>query len=153
RVPKITEDNQFIKDEIIKRTEEMLKLEEVKLSDLVDFSDVLMQKFDSVKILDENLVLVKDSKWIKCKIKSDKDFVSKIIQKEFMHNELKLEDKKISLSELKSCPAIEFEKQKALKDYIDDLVFALYFNIRLSEIGFEFADKIKEECKKSKFNW
>jgi hypothetical protein len=47
QVPKITECNQHIKDEIIKRAEEMLALEEVKLADFVDFSGVVMQKFDA----------------------------------------------------------------------------------------------------------
>ena len=42
RVPYITEDNQFIKVEIIRRAEELVNLEEVKLSDLVDFSHILV---------------------------------------------------------------------------------------------------------------
>ena len=38
-----------------------------------------------------------------------------------------------------------------LKDYVDDLVFALYFNIELNNIGFENKEEIKLNCKKSKF--
>ena len=50
RVPYITKDNQFIKVEIIRRAEELVNLEEVKLSDLVDFSNIMVQKFDSVEV-------------------------------------------------------------------------------------------------------
>lgn len=149
RVPKITEDNQSIKDEIIKKTEEMLALEEIKLSDLVDFSQVMMQKFDGIEIEDNNLVLVKDERKIKCKIKNDYDLVKKITKERF-NNKL-FKDKEINLSELKSFSAIDFEKQKALKDYIDDLVFALYFNVRLKEIDFSKAKSLKKECEKSEF--
>jgi len=42
RVPYITKDNQFIEVEIIRRAEELVNLEEVKLSDLVDFSHILV---------------------------------------------------------------------------------------------------------------
>jgi hypothetical protein len=42
RVLYITKDNQFIKVEIIRRAEELVNLKEVKLSDLVDFSHILV---------------------------------------------------------------------------------------------------------------
>jgi hypothetical protein len=42
RVLYITKNNQFIKVEIIRRAEELVNLEEVKLSDLVDFSHILV---------------------------------------------------------------------------------------------------------------
>lgn len=151
RVPKVTEDNKFIKDEIIKRTEEMLELEKVTLSALIDFSGIMMQKFDNVLIEDNNLILVKDNEQIECKIKNSIDLVSKIVNEKYIGEELNLSDKKVSLSELKSTPAIDFEKQKAIKDYIDDLVFSLYFNVQIKKIGFEFVDKIKKACQKNKF--
>ncbi len=153
RVPKITEDNQFIKNEIIKQTEKMLKLEEIKLSDLVDFSKVIMQKFDNVFVEDENLVLEKSSKKIKLKIKNGKKIIRQAIEEKFRTaGRLKLSGKlKINLSELKSLPIIDFEKQKLLKDYIDDLVFALYFGIKTSDVGFEKAKKIKSVCEKNEF--
>ncbi len=153
RVPKITEDNQFIKNEIIKRTEEMLELEEVKLSNLVDFSKVMMQKFNNVFIKDENLVLEKDDKEIKLKIKRDAKIVKQAIEEKFgTGGRLKLKEKlKINLSELKSLPVIDFEKQRLLKDYIDDLVFALYFNARISDVGFNKAETIKSLCEKSEY--
>lgn len=151
RIPKITEDNQFIKNEIIKKTEEMLALEEIKLADLVDFSGVMMQKFDEAAVEGDNLVLIKDGKKITIKIKKDKDLVKQTIADKFNGNKLKLKDKEIILPELKETPAIDFEKQKQLKDYIDDLVFTLYFNIQIKEIGLDKAETIKSACEKSEF--
>ena len=151
RIPKITEDNQFIKDEIIKRTEEMLALEEVKLTDLVDFSGVMMQKFDDLVVEGGDLVLMKDKKKFLCKIKKDKNLVKQTIADKFNDNKLKLKDKEIILSDLKEMSVIDFDKQKELKNYIDDLVFALYFNARIDEIGLDKAEKIKKKCAENKF--
>jgi len=151
RVPKITERNQFIKDEIIKRTEEMLALEEVKLTDLVDFSGVMMQKFDDLVVEGGDLVLMKDKKKFLCKIKKDKNLVKQTIADKFNDNKLKLKDKEIILSDLKEMSVIDFDKQKELKNYIDDLVFALYFNARIDEIGLDKAEKIKKKCAENKF--
>ena len=145
RVPKITEDNQFIKDEIVKQTEEMLALEDISFDDLVDFSGVMRQKFDSVIVEGGNLVLVKDEEKIKCKIKKNKELVEATIKAKLADNKL-LKEKEINLSELKSLTAIDFEKQKSLKSYIDDLVFALYFNVPLTKIGLDKAKIIKSAC-------
>lgn len=151
RIPKITEDNQFIKDEIIKKTGEMLVLEEVKLSSLVDFSGVMMQKFDQVEVEGDNLALIKDGKKIILKIKKDKNLVKQTIADKFNGNKLKLKDKAIVLSDLKEMSVVDFEKQKELKDYIDDLVFALYFNVLIRKVGVSLADEIKKKCEENKF--
>lgn len=152
RVPKITEDNQFIKDEIITRTEEMLVLEDVRLSDIVDFSSVMQQKFDGSIIINQNLCLLnKDEKNIECKILGNKQLVSQTVSQAFDNNRLFNQDKKIIFNDLKNLPAIDFEKQKQLKDYIDDLVFALYFNIVISKIGLNHANEIKKACEKNKY--
>ena len=151
RVPKIIEDNKCVKDEIIKRTEEMLSLEKVKLSGLVDFSGIMMQKFDSVRVQDGNLVLHRGTKERRLKIKSDRHVVAGAIAEMYPSEGLEFESAKISLSELKELPAIDFQKQTALKDYIDDLVFALYFNFPLGKVGFEYADEIKKTCRNSQY--
>jgi len=150
RVPKITEDNQFVKDEIIKRTEEMLELEDVELADLVDFSGVMVQKFDDMKVANGYLVLEKDGKETKCKIVKDKNLVEKTI-KDIAGNKKLFKDEKVALSELKSLPTIDFEKQKETKDYIDDLVFALYFRVPIKKIGLDRAREIKRKCDGNKF--
>jgi len=152
RIPKITDQNQFIKDEVIKRTEEMLELEETKLSDLVDFSKMLMQRFDDISIKDGYLILEKDKKQMKLKIKDGQKLVEQTIKNIRKDNKLELGDKKeINLSELKDLLIIDFDKQKELKDYINDLFFALYFNVPIKETGINQAEKIKKMCIENKF--
>lgn len=150
RIPKIIDRKQHIKDEIIKRTEEMLNLEEKTLSDFVDFSGVMLQKFDNVEVEENNLILRHNNDTIKLKIKNDIKLVTETIQKE-LKEEFKLGDQKINLSDLKNLPVIDFDKQKKIKDYIDDLVFVLYFNIEIGENHLNHPEKIKNLCSKNKF--
>lgn len=147
RVPKITNDNQFIKSEIIKRTEEVLGLENMTLDDLVDFSGVMVQKFDSLVVENNYLILIKDNEKKKCKIKESSDLVKKTLAP----GGSLFGKEKIVLSELKSLPVINIESQKKLKNYIDDLVFALYFNIELEKADISKASTIKNVCSKHKF--
>lgn len=151
RVPKVTERNRFIKDEIIEKAKEVLVLEEVRLADLVDFSRVMMQKFDAVLVKGNNLILCKDKTERKLRIKSNKSLVDKTITDKYRTDELEFEREKIKLSELKSLPAIDFGKQAQIKDYVDDLVFALYFNIPLAKVGLNYATEIKKVCQNNKF--
>jgi hypothetical protein len=151
RVPRITEANEFMKYEIAKRTQDILDLEDVKLHDLVDFSKVMTQKFDGVKVKGNNLVLYRGTRERKLKIKKNKELVEKTINAKYASEKLEFEREAIRLSELKSLPCIDFEKQAQLKDYIDDLVFALYFNEPLSKIGVAKASDIKKACQKNRF--
>jgi hypothetical protein len=151
KIPKMGEHKQVVKDEIIQRTEEIIALEEVKLADLVDFSNVMIQKFDAASVKGDSLVLYRDKKERKLKIKSNKALVEKTITDSYRSDKLEFENVKIKLSQLESLPAIDFEKQESLKDYIDDLVFALYFNIPLTKVGFQHAHEIKRECEKSTY--
>jgi hypothetical protein len=151
RVPKINGGNNFIKDEIIKRTEEMLALEEKTLSDFVDFSGVLVQKLDDVQVEGNSLVLVHDKRKTELQIQGDTGLISSTIAKEFVAKRLKLEKRRISLSELRNLQVFDFEKQTKLKAYIDDLVFALYFKIPLKEVSLEKADEIRKVCLESKY--
>ena len=151
RVPRIGKHNQHIKDEIIKRTEEMLAMEERTLSDFVDFSGVMMQKFNNIAVEGNQLVLTRENEKTKLKIKNDTKIITEAIREKFYGNKLIPEKQKISLSELKNLAVIDFERQKELKEYIDDLVFTLYFNIHLGKTGFNKASKVKSECAKNKF--
>jgi len=151
RVPKINKNNQPIKEEIIKYTEELLALEEKKLSDFVDFSKIMLQKFDRVFVEDNNLVLEKDDKKIKLPIKENYGLVKKCLNEKYGKQLIRSEKQKISLSEIKDLPIIDLEKQQKIKDYIDDLVFALYFNIPLEKIGLNYAGEIKMKCSKNPF--
>jgi len=122
----------------------------VKISDLVDFSEIMTQKFDGMRVESNSLVLEKEESEIKCKIKNDAELIKETIKN--IHSDKKLfKEGKIILSELKNTPAIDFERQKEIKDYVDDLVFALYFNILIEKIGLESAEKIKEKCEESRF--
>jgi len=151
RIPKMSEGNLNVRDEIIRQVERLINIERLALSDLIDFSSVMMQKFDGVLVKGNNLVLCKDKKERKLKIKNNKDLVEKTIIDKYRSEELEFEREKIRLSGLKSLPAIDFEKQKHLKDYVDDLVFALYFNIPLTKVDINNAAEIKKVCKKNKF--
>ena len=151
RVPPITRKNRHIKKEIIERTEEMLALEERTLSDFVDFSQTLIQKFDDVQVDGNALVLCHDNGKTELQIEGDAELVATAISKNFETERLKLEKRRISLSELRNLQVIDLERQTQLKDYIDDLVFALYFNIPLREVSLEKSDEIREACTESKY--
>jgi len=140
RIPKITEFNQFTKDKIIKLTDQLLKLEEMKLSDLVDFSGILQQKFSEVSVIGNKLKLHNGTELIELFIKGD----TKIIAGN-------LEENPYSLEELKQLPMIDFERQKKIKHHIDDLVFALYFNVPLRQKDIDNPDKIKLFCQSNHF--
>lgn len=150
RIPKITENNQNIKEEIIKQAEEILNLEEKMLSNFVDFSKVMLQKFDNVLVESNNLVLGKNKNKIKIQIKDNKNLIKKLIDEKY-NKGLKLDKSTISLSELKTLPIIDYNRQQKLKNYIDDLVFALYFNVELKTLGTNKADHIKESCSKNPY--
>lgn len=151
RVPKINKNNQSIKDEIIERTEKGLSLEEKRLSDFVDFSKVMLQKFNKVSVEDDNLVLEKDDKKIKLTIKENGDLIKKVLTEKYSKQVLNLEKQKISLTELKDLPLIDCDKQRELKDYIDDLVFALYFNINIKKLGLNRETEIKSKLLANKY--
>jgi len=124
-IPRITKENQFIKDESIKCAEEMLDLEDCQLQSLVDFSDITRQKFDSAEVRGNNLILTQNQQEYKAPIKSKKDVVSAVLKEQY--GDKSLLPGEIVLSELKYLLALDNDLQKSLKDYIDDLVFALYF--------------------------
>ena len=149
RVPLISEKNQSLKDEVIKLTEEMLDLEDVQLQDIVDFSDITRQKFDHVEVRGNGLVLEKSGQEYIAPIKSKKDVVRAVIKEQYGDKELVPGE--VVLSELKHLMAIDRELQGSLKDYIDDLVFALYFDVPIKKVGLKEAGQIKELCRKNEF--
>jgi hypothetical protein len=151
RIPQITSDNQHIKNKVIKLAEKLLDLEKITLGDLVDFSGVMTQKFDSASVEDSHLVLKRGKDETKLSIKKDKELVKKIIEVDSEKLKLNFENKEIVLSELMSTPAIDFEKQKAIKNHIDDLVFALYFNVDIPKNKLDKPEEIKKLCQKNKF--
>lgn len=149
RVPKIKKVNQFIKDEIIKRAGEMLDLEDYQLQDFVDFSDITKQKFDDFEVRGNNLILTKNGEKYKAPIKSKKKVVKSTLSEKF--GDKTLLPSEVVLSELKHLIAFDRDLQESLKAYIDDLVFALYFNISLPKVGLKHCSEIKKGCQKNKF--
>lgn len=133
RTPKITDLNQYIKDKIIQLTNDFLNLEKGTLSDLVDFSGVLTQKFDSVRVENKYLILSRGKKETKLLIKKDKDFIQEVFDGNSEGFKFKDGIKEIFLTELMSTPFINVKEQEAIKKHIDVLIFSLYFNINIPD--------------------
>ena len=148
RIPKIVSENQFIKDEIIKTTEQMLDLEKATLRDIVNFNGVQMQQFNKISVVGNNLVL--DSMTLEIPDNYVEAVKFALKNKYFDKNGNPLLTE-IRLSELKLLPVIDFEQQEKLKNYIDDLVFALYFNVPVKIVGTEHANEIKQLCQENEF--
>ncbi|MDD5458813.1 MAG: Eco57I restriction-modification methylase domain-containing protein [Phycisphaerae bacterium] len=149
RIPKITKDKTFVKDEIVEQIEKLLDLEDCQLQDFVDFSGITKQKFDYLEVRGNNLVLTKGGEEYKAPIKSKKDLIKTVLKENFGEKELLPGD--IVLSELKHLTALDKDLQKTLKNYIDDLVFALYFNVPVKKVGLSNASQIKDLCRKNEF--
>jgi hypothetical protein len=148
RIPNINNHNIDIKKEIISSCELLINMESICINEIVDFSKLLFQKFDNVYVKGKELVIEYKGQSSKCKITGDISLVEKCIE-EFLKSDL---FKEVALiSDLKQIPAYDVEYQAEIKDYIDDLVFALYFKIDIPKLGFENRDKIKKLCEKNKY--
>jgi hypothetical protein len=142
RVPLIAAENEHIKREIVGRTQEILDMELVTVGDLVDFSDTLMQKFDDVKVIGTNLVLTRGNRSVKLHVRSNRLVLAKVVQQAF-RNLMMVPRTAISLQELRSLRVLDTSRQQQVKEYVDDLVFALYFEIPLTRIGIDHAKEIR----------
>ncbi len=143
RIPKITERNKHIKTEIIKETQKILDYETKKLSDFVNFSEIMLQEFDNISTDKNNLCLHKNDKIYKLRINKNAELI-----------ELKFQNFKISkfnLQELKDFEIIDFEKIDELKTHINNLIFALYFNVRILQSDIKTIENVKNLCAKNKY--
>ena len=145
RVPKVGDNYSMLKQKIIELTEDLLKLEESKLSQYINFSDILIQELDKIDFDKDYIIFVSGNDHIKRKIKHNAQFIHNLLK-----NKGILKKEKINLTDLKNMTVIDFEKQKELKDYIDDLIFSLYFDIDIKKF-FHDKNKVKELCKKNSF--
>ena len=134
RVPLITEKNQFIKDEIIQLADKIFDIESTKLSDFVDFSQVMMQKFDTISFSENCLQLHNENQTLKCKLKNN----SKLVE-QFVTNYKPIG--KILFNELKSMQCVDNELLISILQTIDNLVFTLYFNIPITTL-----ENVKSIC-------
>jgi len=133
RIPIITKDNQKLKDKIITLTESMLAFESVILRDIVDFGRLNVQQFDTIGI-EKNELLLSNNKEFRLKIADGKaKLVQKVIKEKFQDKGF-LTGQTVSLTELKSLPGIDFDRQHDIKKEIDDIIFALYFNTPVKDV-------------------
>ena len=147
RVPKITTENQHIKEKIIELTEKMLALENVVLKDMVDFSDLRVQRFENVQVVDNELVLTFNNKQYRQKITTGKeDLVKKVISEKFYSNNLIFNRDFVTLQELQTLETIDYDLQSQIKNHIDNLVFALYFEIKIPENQIDNFKFLEKEC-------
>ncbi len=131
KLPKITDFNKNIKEKIIKLTEEFIKTESFKLTDFINLDNFLIQKFDNVFIRDKELIITKNEKEYNFLMQDKFDIISKQIE------EIK------TLSDLKNLQIIDYLQQAKIKENIDNLIFALYFNIKDDENLIENKKKHK----------
>jgi len=149
RVPKIGNTNEHLKKEVIALADELVMGERSSLMDHVDFRDVLLQKFDRIEMADRDLHLGFKGSVVKCPITGDIDLVKHVIHSYALTTQDSSEARK--LATLKLLPAVDQRRQVELKKYIDDLVFSLYFNVKLPKIGFESRQVIRNTCKKHEY--
>lgn len=149
RIPKVKTE---IYKEIITTTQKILDLELIKLSDIIDFSNISIQKFDKYELQSNNILLYNKENKYSFKISKNRyiNIINKIISTTYPSNLLE-ENNQILLNELKNLSIIDVEEQNILKNYLDDLIFSLYFNIPLQNYGITYANDVKEQCKKNKF--
>lgn len=144
RVPVIGPEKQAIKDEVINVTKQLLKLEKVRLADIVDFSNVMQQKFDTATVEGLSLILVRSGQTLKLPIQGLP-----------MAAEIALVDYNLtenpSLESLKSLPIVDQVLKKELVEYTNDLIFSLYFNVKLPELTTNNALNLAAAVKKHKF--
>ena len=149
QVPEIKEHNKIIKQEIITCSQDLLDCESQTIADLVDFKDILQQKFDAIEVQGDNVVICYKDNCVKCKIKGNASFVKTKLTEQLS---LIIDANGIgSITDLKYMPVIDTECQEQIKKYIDDLVFALYFKVKLTDIGFSKKDKVHKTCAKHKY--
>jgi hypothetical protein len=145
RIPKITEENLHLKNEIVKEVNKLLNLETLQLKDFVKFTTT-KQKFNSIEVEGNNLILIElDGNTVKQQIRNNSDIIKTLVEEKFTKST------EISLHDLKYMPCVDFEKQSEIKKYIDNLVFALYFNIPIKKDKLGDNDFLTRECKKQDF--
>jgi len=149
RVPKINSFNEHLKSEIITQTNKLFEIESYLFSNHIDFKGILQQKFDSVEVQGNKLIICYKTNCAKCNITGN----SALVQQTLADNLPSLTDENGigSISELKNLPVIDFELQQEIKNYIDDLVYSLYFKVKQLDLGFANRDKVHSACVKHKY--
>jgi len=127
KTPIINEKNVHIKNQIIKLVEELINSEQLKLADLVDFSNVMFQKIDNITFSNDFITLFNENNSVKCKIIEKPDLIQRTIKDiSFVH--------KIEIQKIKNLFCIDKILQNDIVEKINNLVFILYFNIEIVDI-------------------
>ena len=118
-------------------------------SNQADFKGILQQKFDSVEVQGNKLVICYKSNCVKCNITGN----AALVQQTLTDNLTSLTDENGigSISDLKNLSVIDFATQGEIKNYIDDLVFSLYFKVKQLDIGFTNRTKVHSACARHKY--
>jgi len=78
--------NQQLKEIIIQQVEQLLENEAVTFFNFIDFSGILLQRFDDVQIDGNTLVLMHDNQETRLRIKGNAGLVASAIYEEFGAN-------------------------------------------------------------------
>jgi hypothetical protein len=140
----------MIKTTIIKSVDELLTNDNMVLSDFVDFTNILIQQFDDARVDDGKLVIVHGKQETALPIRGNSSLISEKIN-DWLGLERKFEERKYYLSEFREVNIIDDKKQLKLKNYIDDLVFSLYFNVLLDKSNVSEPQQVHKVCSKSKY--
>ncbi len=149
RIPKIDNKNEKIKQKIIEYTEKLIDCEKKTVGDVIDFKGVLLQKFDSVEIQENSLVICYNNNSVKCKILADLNFIKSALTDQL--DSIIDENGIGNIDKLKKLFIIDFELQKDIKNYIDNLIFSLYFNVKLLDNNFNNRNEIRKQCENHKY--
>ena len=151
RVPKITPVNEFVKKQIVKSMSQLISLEDVKLKELVDFSNVLIQKFTAVRVTGKYMVLSRNNIEVRARIMEREDLVGKTIVNIYGNEQEMFSGEDISLSSLKNAPVVDADRAVELFKQIDELVFALYFDIELPKSVVNRGVPVTKLCAKNEY--
>ena len=151
RVPRITAANQAVKQEIIERASEMISLEDKKVSDFVDLSDVFIQKFLEVRVNGRQLVLSGKHKEVRAKIIKKPELVNAALARLYGQEQIAFDGADVSLHTLKNMPVMDLDKAAGLFRQIDELVFSLYFRVDIQSTSFKLPGGVTELCSTNEY--
>ncbi len=99
----------------------------------------MMQHFDNITVDNDLLILQNGNQKINCKIIKNKELIKSYFENQNINSAL------LTLTNLTNLYIIDYEKKNEKLNKINDLVFALYFNLEASNL-----EDISEICKENK---
>lgn len=96
------------------------------------------------------IVIVHGKQETKLPIIGDKKLVSQVIL-DWLGTKRDFKPARFHLSDFREMNVVNFDKQVKLKDYLDDLVFSLYFDIKLEKSHISNPKKVRKACIANEF--